>query len=197
MSKSSFAAIAAVAAVRTSATYRQMRRIFMRNPTRTAALLVAATLSISCTTDPPTAPDGTASSGATLVTSMAGQSHAFPDLIPLPDGWQPEGIVAGYGTSFYAGSLAGAGIYRGDFLTGEGDVLDESAGGIVVGLAFDKRSGYVFAAGERQGDARVYDGTTGALLATFPLAVPGASFINDVVVTRDAAYFTNSFAADS
>ena len=72
MSKSTLAAMtAAVAAVRTSATYRQMRRIFMRNPTRTAALLVAATLSISCTTDPPTAPDGTASSGATLVTSMA------------------------------------------------------------------------------------------------------------------------------
>jgi sugar lactone lactonase YvrE len=43
---------------------------------------------------------------------------------------------------------------------------------------------------------RVYDTTSGALLAEYPMMSGGAygDFINDVIVTRRAAYFTNSFA---
>ena len=29
---------------------------------------------------------------------------AFPDTIALPNGWQPEGIAIGNGTTFYVGS---------------------------------------------------------------------------------------------
>ena len=39
----------------------------------------------------------------------------FPKIILLPNGWQPEGIASGSGTSFYVGSLADGAIYVGDF----------------------------------------------------------------------------------
>ena len=48
------------------------------------------------------------------------QASAFPDRLDLPDGFAPEGIASGRGTTFYAGSLSGAGIWRGDLRTGEG-----------------------------------------------------------------------------
>ena len=36
----------------------------------------------------------------------------FPKIILLPNGWQPEGIASGSGTSFYVGSLADGAISR-------------------------------------------------------------------------------------
>jgi hypothetical protein len=46
------------------------------------------------------------------------------------------------------------------------------------------------------GDVRVYDASSGTLLATFAVPAPltpGARFLNDVAVTRDAVYVTDSF----
>jgi sugar lactone lactonase YvrE len=120
----------------------------------------------------------------------------FPKILPLPNGWQPEGIVAGRGTDYYVGSLANGAIYRGDFRTGEGEVLVMPPAGeerIAVGLAFDPGSKALFVSGGTTGQAFVYDGCTGAELASYQLTEPGTGFINDVIVTRDAAYFTNSF----
>jgi sugar lactone lactonase YvrE len=119
---------------------------------------------------------------------------AFPDTIPLPNGFQPEGIVSGAGTDFYAGSLANGAIYKGDLRTGQGGILVEGVGGrIAVGLDYDQRSGYLFVAGGPTGTASVYDTRTGAQMTTYQLAGPGA-FINDVILTRQAAYFTVSNA---
>lgn len=42
--------------------------------------------------------------------------------IRLPDGFQPEGIAIGRGTTFYAGSMRDGAIYRGDLLTGDGSL---------------------------------------------------------------------------
>ena len=47
----------------------------------------------------------------------------------------------------------------------------------------------LFVAGAFTGQAYVYDLTSGAPVAQFQL---GTTFINDVVVTRDAAWFTDS-----
>lgn len=117
---------------------------------------------------------------------------AFPDLIQLPTGFQPEGIVVGKGSTFYSGSLANGAIYRGDLRTGQGEIFVPGQAGMVsVGLAFDERSGSLFVAGGPTGLARVYDGGSGALLASYALSGPG-SFINDAIVTRDAVFFTNS-----
>lgn len=117
---------------------------------------------------------------------------AFPDVIPLPVGFSPEGVVVGAGPDFYVGSLADGSIFKGNLISGEGGILvPGQAGSLAVGLAFDPRSDYLYVAGGLDGSARVYDAGSGALVGSF--AAPGAGFINDVIVTRTAAYFTDSF----
>ena len=120
-------------------------------------------------------------------------AQVFPDVIELPDGFQPEGIAVGKGHTFYVGSLATGGVYRGDLRTGEGELLVAGRPGrVAVGLKYDERTGYLYVAGGPTGNAYVYDGETGETIAVIPLTAPG-TFINDVVVTKDAAYFTDSF----
>jgi sugar lactone lactonase YvrE len=127
-----------------------------------------------------------------LLASGVAMAQAFPDNIQLPRGFQPEGIVSGTGTDFYVGSLAGGAIYRGDLRTGEGDVwVPGTEGGVAVGLAYDQRSGYLFVAGGATGTGSVYDTRTGELVASYQFTTAG-SFVNDVIVTREAAYFTDS-----
>jgi hypothetical protein len=122
----------------------------------------------------------------------AGAAERFPNLISLPDGWQPEGIVTGHGPVLYAGSLAGRGIYEVDLRTGEGQLLADGEGRITVGLSFDQRTDYIFAAGGPDGSGYVYDADSGELVRTYTF--DGAGFVNDVIVTRQAAYFTDSFS---
>ena len=132
-------------------------------------------------------------SSAGVVTA---QEETFPEVIPLPDGFRPEGVVVGRGHDFYAGSLADGRIYKGDLRTGEGGVLVEGeTGNVAVGLAYDSRSNYLFVAGGPTGKASVYDADTGQEIAVYDLPVATNTFVNDVVVTRSAAYFTDSFAA--
>ena len=56
---------------------------------------------------------------ATASTHGTGNGQ-FPQVISLPNGFRPEGISAGRGTSFYVGSLVDGAIYRGDVRTGAG-----------------------------------------------------------------------------
>lgn len=138
---------------------------------------------------------------AFALAAPAAAQGPFPTSIPLPNGFAPEGIAAGPGTTFYAGSLAGQGIFRFDARTGRGETVVEGiAGQPFVGLKYDPRSGSLFVAGGANGNAFVFDAATGEQIASFQLAAtqpggtvpPPPSFINDVVVTRDAAYFTDS-----
>ena len=126
--------------------------------------------------------------------ASAAPGAAFPDIIPLPDGFYPEGIAIGRGDDFFAGSLDGGAIYSGDLRTGAGDVLVASQEGLAAaGLDIDERGNRLFVAGVF-GVGRVYDADTGELLADYELtteAFPN-TFINDVIVTREAAYFTDS-----
>jgi hypothetical protein len=126
----------------------------------------------------------------------AAQGDYFPQVIPLPDGFRPEGIAVSYKGVFYAGSLADGAIYRGDVVTGEGEILVEGEEGrIAVGLAYDPRTDQLWVAGGATGQAHVYDANTGENLATYQLNDPedGGTFVNDVVVTLSGAYLTDSF----
>jgi len=127
--------------------------------------------------------------------SIVGSASAdsFPEVIPLPNGFAPEGIASGKGTIFFVGSIPTGAIYRGDFRTGEGEVLVEpQAGRSAIGLKYDPRSGLLFVAGGMTGYAYFYDAETGENYAEIQLSTD-PSFINDVTITQDAAYFTNSF----
>jgi sugar lactone lactonase YvrE len=130
----------------------------------------------------------------TLAPAAATEAQGgFPSIISLPNGHLPEGIAVGRGHSFYAGSRANGSVYRGDLRTGEGDILVPGVTGrVLTGLFVDERSNYLFASGAGGGQGFVFDAGTGATLATYQLAEGTPTFVNDVVVTRDAAYFTDS-----
>jgi hypothetical protein len=121
--------------------------------------------------------------------AQAAAQKAYPETIPLPNGFQPEGIAIG-GNTFYVGSIPTGAIYRGNLRTGKGAVLvPAEAGKAAIGLALDR--GRLYVAGGSTGEAYVYDARTGRELARYVLTT-GASFVNDVVVTRTAAWFTDS-----
>ncbi|GAA2188100.1 SMP-30/gluconolactonase/LRE family protein [Micromonospora lupini] len=132
---------------------------------------------------------------ATLLTSVAAapaQAHAGgrpPAVVDLPDGFQPEGIATA-GRYAYFGSRATGEIYRADLVTGRGTTISAPTGTPSLGLKIDPR-GRLFVAGGTAGDARVLDTRTGEVLARYQFAT-APTFVNDVVLTPDAAYFTDS-----
>ena len=66
---------------------------------------------------------------------------------------------------------------------------------MAVGLKYDQRCDLLFVSGGNTGQAYVYDGTTGEDVQVYQFSTD-PSFINDVVLTKDAAYFTNSQQAE-
>jgi sugar lactone lactonase YvrE len=127
---------------------------------------------------------------AIVATAVTAATTAFPSRIDLPDGFQPEGIATA-GEQFYVGSIPTGAVYRGSVRTGQGSVLVQAqAGRAAIGMKVDR--GRLFVAGGPTGDAYVYDARTGATIATYELPTSGATFVNDVVVTKRAAWFTDS-----
>ncbi|HEU5491609.1 MAG TPA: hypothetical protein VFU84_12530 [Gaiellaceae bacterium] len=124
-----------------------------------------------------------------VLTSLAGAQSAFPTKIDLPDGFQPEGITTS-GEQFYVGSIPTGAVYRGSLRTGQGAILVQpQTGRAAIGMKFDR--GRLFVAGGNTGNAFVYSARSGVLIRTYALST-GGSFINDVVVTKKAAWFTDS-----
>jgi hypothetical protein len=127
-----------------------------------------------------------------------GQAPAFPDLIALPAGFGPEGIAVGNGHTFYVGSLTPptlGEILVGDLRTGHVSILVPPTGRPALGLKYHARSGFLFVAGGPSGGGTVYDSASGAEVEFYQFQAAGTGFINDVVLMRDAAYFTDSLRA--
>jgi sugar lactone lactonase YvrE len=132
---------------------------------------------------------GVAASGVAVAGDRPG--GAFPENIPLPNGWRPEGIAIGRGTNFYVGSLADGAVWHGDLATGKGSVLVPGTPGTAkTGMKVDRHN-RLWACGAGGGDANVYDAATGRLLAHYTFAT-APTFVNDVIVTPRAVYFTDS-----
>lgn len=114
-----------------------------------------------------------------------------PDVIPLPDGFGPEGIATAGRHTFFTGSRLDGAIYRGSLKTGEGAILvPGTEGGGATGMKVDGR-GRLFVSGAGTKTITVYDARTGAVIRRYDVPDP-VGFINDVVLTRRAAYFTDS-----
>lgn len=127
---------------------------------------------------------------ALTTSATAATNAAFPKRINLPDGLQPEGI-ANADERFYVGSIGTGAVYRGSLRTGKGAILvPPQSGRSAIGLKADR--GRLFVAGGETGMAFVYDARTGQDITSYTLST-GGSFINDVIVTRQAAWFTDSF----
>jgi hypothetical protein len=125
-----------------------------------------------------------------LVPSAPAGSPAQP-TIPLPDEFRPEGIASGPKSTFYVGSIPQGAVYRGSYVTGEGEVLvPPHPGRNHTGLKVDARHHRLFVAGGASKGIYVYDSHTGEDVASY--SIPDAGFVNDVVLTKRAAYFTDS-----
>ncbi|MCW2738694.1 superoxide dismutase [Nocardioides sp.] len=148
-----------------------MRRILV--PCLAAVLGIAA-----LTTAPPS------------VGAVPDADRPFPSRLELPDGFQPEGIAIGPGPTAWLGSLADGDIYRLSLRTGRGKVISEGPGTASVGLKSDRR-GRLFVAGGDSGTARVVDSRSGDVVADYTLT-SNTSFVNDVVLGKEAARFTDS-----
>lgn len=130
---------------------------------------------------------------ATMVV-MAAPAAGAPsaDVIVLPGATSAEGIAAGRGSTFYAGDLLAGDIFRGDVQRGTvARFIDAPDGRQAVGMVVDVPHGLLFVAGGFTGQAYVYDTSTGATLATYQF--PGGGLINDVTLTKEGAWFTDSF----
>jgi hypothetical protein len=133
----------------------------------------------------------------------------WPDLIPIAVGMEPEGIEMGNDTEFFVGANSWTGnlthagaIYRGDLVTGEGQIVVAPTGKTVSGLSYDARTDYLYAAtGYAPGGfagpfleqgVKVYAGTSGRLLGE---VIFGDGIVaNDVLVTENAVYCTDSIS---
>jgi sugar lactone lactonase YvrE len=136
---------------------------------------------------------GAAVAAAFVIAAVAVADNG-PERIALPDGYRPEGIAAGKGRSIYVGSIPTGRVLEIDTKTGASrEAVPARAEHEAIGLKYDKRDDRLFVSGGTTGKAFVYDAGSGAELAAFELTrAPQPTFINDVVLTRDTAYFTDS-----
>jgi hypothetical protein len=130
-----------------------------------------------------------------LVAALALPAAAAPaEVIVLPGATSAEGVANGGGTTFYAGDLFTGDIFRGDVQRGTAQLfIDSPAGRMALGMAADLDDDLLFVAGGFTGQGYVYNTVTGATVATYQFGAADTSLINDVALTKDGAWFTNSF----
>ena len=110
----------------------------------------------------------------------------------------PEGIAVDERTGdFYVGSTVDGTIYRGNARDASGEMevfLEPGADGreSVTGMKFDG-GGRLWIAGRFTGRAFVYDTASGERIRTLETPLSEQTILNDVTVTQDAAYITDSF----
>jgi sugar lactone lactonase YvrE len=128
---------------------------------------------------------------STVAYTSAGHSVRFPTRFDLPPGFQPEGIAIDRHGKAYFGSRLDGDIYRADLRTGLGRVISQGPGTGSLGMKVDQR-GRLFVAGAAGGDGRVIDTRTGKVLASYKFTTATPTFVNDVILSKDAAWFTDS-----
>jgi hypothetical protein len=136
---------------------------------------------------------GTAVAALALVLAPLSPAGAAdrPDTISLVTGSLPEGISAGPGTTFFAGSRANGAVYVGDVREGTvRELVAGRTGEVAVGLLYDAATKRIWVAGGATGDITAYDSRSGAEL--FTVNTGTGRFLNDVAITRDAVYVTDS-----
>ena len=120
--------------------------------------------------------------GLALALPLAATSAKRPSHINLPNGWQPEGIAI-KANSFYVGSIPTGRVWKGNLRSGQGAELVPNRGRRAIGVEVDHRN-RLWVAGGPTGDGYVYNASTGADVAQFNFTDESATFVNDVVVTK-------------
>lgn len=126
------------------------------------------------------------------------QEAAFQTYTLPGDKVFPEGVAYDAATdNFYVGSTQSGTVYRGNVRDGPGELEVFLPGGrdgrtSVTGMKVDEY-GRLFIAGRNTGRAFVYDTASGDLIKVLKTPPAARTLLNDVTVTADAAYFTDSF----
>jgi sugar lactone lactonase YvrE len=130
-----------------------------------------------------------------LGTAAVAVAQSWPDRLDLPNGSRPEGIASGKARDLYVGSIPTGAVYKFDAKTGtRSTVVQPVTDGsrAAIGLKYDKARDRLFVAGGPTGKAFVYDADDGSLVKEIVLSAPPATFVNDVVLSKKWAYFTDS-----
>jgi hypothetical protein len=140
-----------------------------------------------------------------VLTAVSPAAAAPPaDVIVLPGASSAEGIARGEGATFYAGDLFRGDVFRGDLEEGTAELfIDAPDGRLAIGMYADRRHDLLFVAGGFTGQAYVYDLDSGDTVATYQFTPPTAidadpltTLVNDVTVTGQGAWFTDSRRAE-
>jgi sugar lactone lactonase YvrE len=115
-----------------------------------------------------------------------------PEVIDLPVGFQPEGIVVAPGGTAYAGSLADGSVVAADLRSGEVREVYAGDGSSAVGIEHDREAELLYAAGGGSGTLEAIDPDSGELVDRVELVAPEAGFVNDVALHDDVVYATES-----
>ena len=136
-------------------------------------------------------------SGTSPATAHSRHDHPHPRParnVDLPDGFRPEGIASGPRTTYYAGSMADGRIVTGDLRRGgtQRVLLPGQTGRQIRGMQRDPRTGLLWATGNVNDVFHVWAVSTRTGRIVRDVTVPGAQFLNDLVVTRRAVWVTDS-----
>jgi hypothetical protein len=119
---------------------------------------------------------------------------AKPEVLPLPDGFQPEGIATYDRDEVLVGSIPTGALLRVNIRTGQGTPLAAGAEGRAA-IGIKVGGGRVFVAGGPTGKVRIHSAADGSVLREEQAGTAGSTFVNDVALGKRAAYFTDSRAA--
>jgi hypothetical protein len=159
----------------------------LSTPSRRLVLGSAAAVAVTALTAP------VASADSTVRLHHGRHGGHLPDSVALPVGTQPEGITSGPGATFYVGSVADGRIVTGNLRTGAvRTLLPGAEGRSLRGLFFDHRTGLVWAVGSLGDVGHVWAVGARSGRVVSDTVVPGAGFLNDLVVTRRAVWVTDS-----
>jgi hypothetical protein len=124
-------------------------------------------------------------------------AHQADRAIVLPGATGTEGVARLNGQTFFAGDLLTGDIYRGTINTGTAaKFVDAPDGRFATGMKADNSDKLLFVAGGPTGAGYVYKTGTGAPVASYQFQTPPTpTFINDVALTKDGAWFTDSSQA--
>ena len=146
----------------------------------------------------PATPDGTTAEEAPSNESTTEDNRVAATFALPGENIFPEGIaVDGQTGDFFVGSTVDGTIYRGNAQDTSGELevfLEPGADGreSVTGMSVDDE-GRLWIAGRFTGRAFVYDIASRELIRTLETPSSERTILNDVIVTQDAAYITDSF----
>jgi hypothetical protein len=134
---------------------------------------------------------------ATALLVPPATAHQADRAIVLPGATGTEGVARLNGRTFFAGDLLTGDIFRGTVNKGTAaKFIDAPDGRFATGMKADSSDRLLFVAGGPTGAGYVYNTRTGEPVTSYQFQTPPTpTFINDVALTRDGAWFTDSSQA--